>query len=116
MAINFSDKFGLESDRAKLAAGIGNFDITKIEVKESKKDYETPEGMKKIEIAHIDVTMKADGSKKKYYSPNGPIVQACKDMLKEVGTRDSEGTLKEAVHIESVKQAGKKGREYLHFN
>lgn len=116
MALKFSEKFGLESDRTKLAAGIGNFDITRIEIKESKKDYETKDGAQKIEIAHIDVVMKSNGESKKYYSPNGPIVQACKDMLAEVGTRDKNGTLKEPVFIAEVKTGGSKGREYLYFS
>lgn len=115
MAIKFSDKFGLESDRVKLAVGIGKFDITRIEIKDSKKEYDTKDGAKKIKIAHIDVQMKADGSVKKYYSPNGPIIQACEDMLESIGVKSKDGTLKEAVYIEEVKVAGQKGREYLFF-
>lgn len=115
MAIDFSKKFGLESDREKLAAGVGNFDITRIEIKDSKKEYDTKDGAAKIKIAHIDVIMLADKSVKKYYSPNGPIIQACKDMLDEIGVKDKNGTLKETVHIAEVKTAGQKGREYLYF-
>lgn len=115
MAIKFSEKFGLEADRKKLSAGIGNFDIVRIEIKESKKDYKTQDGEGKIKIAHFDVVMKADGSTAKYYSPNGPIIQACKDILDSIGTKDKNGTLKEAVHIDEVAEAGEKGREYLYF-
>lgn len=115
MAIKFSEKFGLESDREKLMAGIGKFDIIRIEIKESKKEYDTKDGAQKISIAHIDVQMKVDGSIKKYYSPNGPILQACKDMLAEIGTKSKDGTLKEPVFIDEVKVAGQKGREYLFF-
>ena len=113
--VEFSKKFGLESDRKKLSAGIEAFDITRIEIKESKKDYETKEGSKKIEIAHFDVVMKSDKSVQKFYSPNGPIIQACKDMLADIGTKDKNGTLKESVFIAEVKEGGNKGREYLYF-
>jgi hypothetical protein len=115
MAVKFSEKFGLESDRKKLASGIGNFDITRIEIKESKKDYKKKDGEGKIDIAHFDVIMKADNSVGKYYSPNGPIIQACKDILDSIGTRDKNGTLKESVYIAEVAEAGEKGREYLYF-
>lgn len=113
--VKFSEKFGLEQDRFKLAAGIGKFDITRIELKKSKLEYESADGKKLIDIVHFDVQMKADGSIKKYYSPNGPIVQSCKEILAEIGTKDKIGTLKEPVYIEEVKESGQKGREYLHF-
>jgi hypothetical protein len=115
MVVKFGEKFGLESDRVKLAAGIGKFEVVRIEIKESKKEYDTKDGAKKIKIAHIDVVMKSDGSTKKYYSPNGPILQACEDMLNDIGVKSKDGTLKEPVYIDEVKTAGTKGREYIFF-
>lgn len=114
MAVKFSQKFGLESDRVKLTAGIKNFDIVRVEIKESKKDYKTADGDAKIKIAHIDAVDKDSGKKLKFYSPNGPIVQSCKDMLESIGT-DKSGALKESVFIEAVAEGGEKGREYLFF-
>lgn len=119
MAVKYNDEFGLESDRKKLAAGVGNFEITHIVMSESKKDYETRDSegkitMKKIPIVHFDVIQK-DGHAGKYYSPNMPIIQACKDMLEKYGTKDKTGKLRESIFIDSVVEAGMKGREYLHF-
>lgn len=119
MVVKYSDEFGLESDRKKLAAGVGNFEITHIIMSESKKDYEVRDNegkitLKKIPIVHFDVIQK-DGQVGKYYSPNAPIIQACKDMLDKYGTKDKSGKLREAIYIEAVAEAGSKGREYLHF-
>jgi hypothetical protein len=120
MATKFSEKFGLEGDRVKLAAGNGKFNITHIVLKESKKDYTTrsadnKEKIGKITIAHIDGVSTVDGSIVKYYAPNAPIVQSCKDILDADGTKDAKGKLKEPIFIEEVAEAGEKGREYLYF-
>ena len=119
MVIKFSDEFGLEADRKKLAAGVGNFEITHIVMSESKKLYEVKDAdgktsMQKIPIVHFDVVQK-DGAVAKYYSPNGPIIQACKDMLDKYGTKDKTGKLRESIFIAEVQEAGTKGREYLCF-
>jgi len=120
MAVKFSDEFGLESDRKKLMAGIGNFEITHIVMSQSKKLYEVKSAdgksteMKTIPIVHFDVKQK-DGVVAKYYSPNAPIIQACQDMLDRYGGKDKDGKLKEFVFIEAVVEAGTKGREYLYF-
>jgi hypothetical protein len=116
MSVEFSKKFGLEGDRKKLVAGDGPFSITRIEMKESKKDYPIKEGKSgKITLAHFDALAEDGKTLLKFYSPNGPIIQACKDMLAEIGTKDKLGTLKESVHIQEVAEAGEKGREYLYF-
>jgi hypothetical protein len=119
MVIKFSNEFGLEADRKKLAAGVGNFEITHIVMSESKKLYEVKAddgktSMQKIPIVHFDVVQK-DGAVAKYYSPNGPIIQACKDMLDKYGTKDKSGKLRESIFIAEVQEAGTKGREYLCF-
>lgn len=115
MAIKFSEKFGLEADRVKLAAGNGKFNITHIALKESKKDYITEGKSGKITIAHIDGISTVNSEVVKYYAPNGPIIQACKDILAADGTKDAKGKLKEPVYIDEVAEAGEKGREYLYF-
>lgn len=119
MATKFSEKFGLESDRVKLAAGVGKFNITHIVLKESKKDYssraEGKESTGKITIAHINGISTVDGSIVKYYAPNAPIVQSCKDILDADGTKDPNGKLKDPIFIEEVALGGEKGREYLFF-
>lgn len=117
MAVNFLEKFGLPKDRLKLVSGIGNFDVIYVEFHESKKEYDTTvEGVirkKKIKIVYLNVKM-ATGDIMKYYSPNAPIIDAAEQMLKEYG--NSDGTLREAVHIEEVKEGkSDKNRPYLYF-
>lgn len=119
--VNFGDKFGLPKDRFKLEKGLSNFDIVKIEIIKSKKLYdvreETEAGTKVtkklIDIAYIDCEI--DGEIKKFYAPNAPIVDACKDILKEYGKKD--GSLTEPVRIQEVKEEKAEGSKnaYLYF-
>lgn len=125
----FSDVFGLPKDRVKLLAGVGNFEIFKVEIIKSKKLYdvkeETEQGTKisrkLIDIAYFDTHPCDDDQKPtkevvKYFAPNAPIVSGCKDMLEKYGHKSKEGILSEPVYIEEVKaKAGDAKNEYLFF-
>lgn len=116
--VNFADKFGLPKDRVKLEAGLTDFDIVKIEITQSKKKYdvreELPDGSTKITRKLIDIAYFDTAAGEKYYSPNAPIVSACKDILKAYGKVD--GTLKEVVHINEVKEGIGEGKNpYIFF-
>jgi hypothetical protein len=121
--VNYADKYGLPKDRIKLEAGLEDFDITKIQIVQSKKKYtQNEEGIdgnikivkKVIDIAYIDVLFEGDKEAKKFYSPNSAIVSACKNMLKDFGKPD--GSLKEPMRIDAVKEgASESGKTYLFF-
>jgi hypothetical protein len=121
--VNFSEKFGLPKDRVKLETGLADFDIVKIEIIQSKKKYDQRvEGIdgnttiikRPINIAYIDLIFEGDKETKKVYSPNAAIVASCLDMLKAYGKAD--GTLKEPVRIEEVKEGiGESKNPYLFF-
>jgi hypothetical protein len=109
--VEFGKEFGLDPDRKKIESGIGNFSIIRIRITESKKEVETriktAEGDKLVKghykIAQIDVKADANGEILKYYSPNGPIVSACDEILTKYG-KDKDGNLKEPVHVMEVKE------------
>jgi len=121
--VNYAEKFGLPKDRIKMEVGLADFDIIKIEIVQSKKKYDQKiEGIdgsisvikRPINIAYIDLIFEGDKEIKKVYSPNTPIVASCQDMLKAYGKPD--GTLKESVHIEEVKEGiGDSKNPYLFF-
>ena len=121
--VNYADKYGLPTDRTKLAAGLEDFNIVKITMVDSKKKYDTrEEGIdgntkivkKVISIAYLDVLIGKDKEVTKFYSPNAAIVSACKNMIKDFGKPD--GTMKEAIHIDEVKEGmSEAGKPYLFF-
>lgn len=88
---NFADKFGLPKDRFKLEEGAGNFEIIKIEFKESKKKYSTTEDGEKlvkklVPIAYIDTRSTiGDKAEMKYFSMSKVIVQSCIDIVASEG-------------------------------
>ena len=127
--VKFGEKYGLDKDRKKIGAVDNaerntknpgeNFQIFRIIVTQSRKRYETvndnDELVKgKIDIVQFDVTHE-DGSEGKYYSPNAPIVEACKTILADIGA-DEEGFLKEPVEVSKVIEGkGDKNRSYIAF-
>jgi hypothetical protein len=141
--VKFGDKFGLPKDRKKLEGGITNISIFKIQIVKSKKLYdvteENPETgkievkKKLIEIAYFDAhPYEMNGEKVaidkketlKYYSPNGAIVEACKDFVQAFGaplngeiTTGLEYPLSQSVEIEKVgSKSGEKSKNpYLYF-
>ena len=116
--VNFNEKFGMDKDRKKLVAGIGNFDIVAIDITIGKKDYEVRAGdtvtKGKIKIANIDVMM-ADKIVHKYYSTAGAIVTSCQEIV-DVINGGKMGKLKETVHIDKVEERmSENKREYITF-
>jgi len=120
--VSYAKKFGLDPERAKLDAGLKNFDILKIVVGESKKKYdhedsETGEIVHgKIDIVSLDLLLE-DGTIKKVYAPNAPIVEACQNILKDPDFEAKpDGTLGVPCHIDEVIQGkGDKNRGYIAF-
>lgn len=117
--VEFGKEFGLDKERKKLEAGITNFSITHIEIKESKKSYEFRQDDKlvkgKIKIAHID-GITDDKKPVKFYSPNMAIVASCIEMKEKYG---AEGTtkLREPIHIAEVKtEKSENNKDYLFFS
>ena len=88
MVKSFKDAFGLPSDRVKLEKGIGDFEIVKIEFRESKKKYnvlnnETNVASKvNLPIGYLDVKFK-NGEIKKYFSMSKPIIQSLLEIAKD---------------------------------
>ena len=131
MVKSFQKEFGLDPERKKLMKGLKDFEITHVQINKSRKLYEQKDKENKvlkdtIDIAHFDVIFINDdntvinaeytkGNTAKFYSPNVPIIQACKDMLALDGTKDKDGKLKENFSIEEVVEGGEKGKEYLAF-
>ena len=135
MVKSFKDTFGLPTDRVKLASGIGDFEIVKIEFRETKKKYNVinPDSnvMAKasLPIAYIDAKFK-NGEIKKYFSMSKPIVASCIDIAKDAGiipkTSDKVDkdylnksyTLKESVYIAAVEEGSSENNPnnpYLFF-
>jgi hypothetical protein len=106
-----------------------NFSIFKVEITKSKKLYdvkketETGTQIKKelIDIAYIDANPLENGQPNKdeilkFYSPNGAIVEGCKDMIKKYPPKGKDGNLSEPVEIEAVMEKEGEGKNaYLYF-
>ena len=102
----FSEKFGLDKDRKKLANGI-TFIITAIpKIEKTRKEGED------YEIATID-GVDLIGEPVKYYGTNQAIIDACKTMLTDA---KPDGTLTEPIKVTVVERISEKRKKaYLTF-
>lgn len=135
MVKNFKDTFGLPADRVKLESGIGDFEIVKIEFRETKKKYsvinqDTNVASKlTLPIAYFDAKFE-NGEVKKYFSMSKPIIQAIIDIAKDAGILPKSAekvdkeflnksyTLKESIFVASVESAASESNPnnpYLYF-
>lgn len=91
MVKSFKEHFGLPTDRVKLEAEIGDFEIVQIEFRETKRKFNTvseDDRMLKtvLPIAYIDARFRKSPEEiKKYFSMSKPIINASLDIVKDAG-------------------------------
>lgn len=136
MVKSFKEHFGLPTDRVKLEAEIGDFEIVQIEFRETKRKFNTvseDDRMLKtvLPIAYIDVRFRKSPEEiKKYFSMSKPIINASLDIVKDAGliertvdkvskdTCNRAFKLKEPVYIAKVESAASENNPnnpYLFF-